>query len=345
MVNMVCQTLPLPIDDQEITTAPTAYHSLVKGLQAAATPEEFAGIRIVHALPSRFPVAKFPTSPPGTPSGAIGAYVANDQAGYFDQNIFSSAVRMVDRHDVFANEGKRSSIPSSPGFVAPAASIDVSLYERFIPPSTLQEFKDLFTVDAPSALVDRLRELSSTDGSLLLIYPTSAGSQSFKRHYLGPVIEPVLRNIIVSQQLSADLGYDVSEMEAANSLLPFEKLQFRLRDLLRQLNTPSRNSHTGHTRKSNGVYSIKYAAAETVHVSSEVWKHWWTQQETPRITAATAKYFRRAKHLPSGNISNNTALTREILEGVHKRRDDEDGFDVQRKEGIEVGVFVVIRGH
>merc|ERR1712000_476559 len=82
--------------------------------------------------------------------------------------------------------------------IAAPSSIHVSVLERYIPPTTAQEVNDFFTLSRRSYLADRLLELSSNNGTLLLVYPTRRRGSTFANRYVGPVIEPFLRQLYFS---------------------------------------------------------------------------------------------------------------------------------------------------
>ena len=137
-------------------------------------------INVFHAVQGRFNLADLPTSPPNTPGPPIGG------DDYFTQKVFDSAVAISD----YQNEA--SSLPKSPRSVVPPSSINVSIVERYIPPSSSNEFVNMFDPNGPSILIDRLVELSPNNGSLAFIYPTRTGALTFMKNYLHPILDPIL---------------------------------------------------------------------------------------------------------------------------------------------------------
>ena len=279
-------------------------------------------------------MAILPTSPPVTPAGAI-EFGSDD--GYFGiKNVIHNCVIMVDRHQPSGHPAFSPSLISVPATLSslavPPGTTHVSLYERFIPPRTSQEYIDLFNPREPSSLVDRLTELAS-NGSLIFIYPTKVGAKRFSSEYLGPVLNPVLRTLILIHGLSADLGTKLGAMESVNSLSSFDDLQRKLRRLLVKLNE---------TMAGNSPYSLVSGKAETVQIHRKVWEHWWVQQEAPRVKSIMADYFKRGYGLPTDSLVTSTGLAREVLEGVAKRGSS-PGEDMGEGNGIEVGVFVISR--
>ena len=294
-----------------------------------SSPSPF--ISITHAVPRRFPLTNLPTSPPGTPNVAVG----RDQEDYFSMNVFSSAVPLTDRYETTNKVVSEFSAPPSPCLAVPPASVDVALLERFIPPSTVQEYLDLFTHTGPSVLVDRLIELSNENGTLIFIYPTRAGAKTFNSKYLGPILDPILRTMVVIHSLSADVGISLGSMAVADHLQEFEIMKRKLTFLLRKLNR-------GSGQVSPAAYSLMYSSKEVVHVDRKVWADWYAQQETPRIRDVMTRYFQRAQRLPEQQGINSAVLVREIIDGISKRKYIE-GQEPGEKDGMEVGVFVIRR--
>ena len=288
-------------------------------------------IDITYAVPVKFNMNHIPNSPVTTPNiGASGA-------DYFSMNVFPKAVVAMDHHHAL-----NTSVPSSPHPVVAPSSISVSLLERFIPPSSTEEYLHLFAMDAPSVLVDRLVELSPRGGMLVFIYPTLQGATTFASKHLGPLLDPLLRNMVGLYKLSADFAYGVGKAAAVNQMLPYEKMLRKISYLLRQL---ERGVTAPHRPKPK--YKIVHSNPQMVPLERKEWTQWWVHQESERITKVVRSYFNKGLMLPnrmnaSGNIEDVTAsdLVREVCEGVKERPYAE--WDAAR-EGIEVGVFVVKR--
>ena len=300
---------------------PTAFSPIITGLQNIVGSNNGRYIEVTHAVPRKFDMARLPTSPVGTPN-------QDEAADYFSMMVYSKAVIAVDHHSASNN-----SYPSSPHPVVPPSSVGVSILERFIPPTTSAEYVDLFSTDGPSVLVDRLCELSPDGGSLIFVYPTSNGANTFTSKYLGPLLDPLLRTMVGIHSLSADLGADVGKMAVVDHMLSFEQMTRKLGTLLRKLN---RGSSLG---RSVPKYTLVQSRRETVQVDREVWKHWWVQQEAPRIREVMNRYFQRAVRLPQRDTTAGS-LVREILDGVESRAYAAHDAD---REGIEVGVFILKR--
>lgn len=324
MLNVLCHSQPCPLSDEAIPT-PSILSFVINSLQTKFESIPGRYIEVTHAVPIKFNMAWLLTSPVGTPNMAS----SGGSVDYFNMTVFSKAVIAVDHHD-----SSNSSVPSSPHPVVPPSSVGLALLERFIPPTTLQEYLDLFASDSPSVLVDRLVELSPDNGSLIFIYPTVTGAVSFASRYLGPLLDPLLRTMVGIHELTADLGAHVGKMAVVEHMIAFEKMAQKIRQLLRHMN---RGSQRGGAPPK---YVLVQSSKQTVQVERKAWTEWWMNQETPRIRDVMNRYFQRALKLPQSKEITAGSLVREILIGVENRAYAE--YDAPR-EGIEVGVFVIRR--
>lgn len=290
-------------------------------------------INVFHAIPGRFNLADLPTSPPATPGPPVGG------DDYFTQKIFDSAVSILDYQD------NTISLPRSPRPVVPPSSIDVSIVERYIPPSSSQEFAEMFDPNGSSILIDRLVELSPDKGSLLFIYPTREGAQTFMKEYLGPVLDPLLRSMVVVNGLSSDLCISLGNMRAAHQLLDHELLRQRISMLCGRLTQGNTMSQRFHGRRP--VFSLSYAATKSVKLTRAVWaKEWWIKQEKTRLKQSINDHFLESQ---PRRVSINefaappasaTVLLQQILDGVAGTpRQEHKVPDC----AIEVSVFVITR--
>ncbi|KAK7732205.1 hypothetical protein SLS57_001185 [Botryosphaeria dothidea] len=288
-------------------------------------PASTVWINVFHAVPGRFNMADLPTSPPSTPGPPVGG------DDYFTMKVFDSAVQVTD----YEGEVKAA---RSPRPVVPPGSVDVSIVERYIPPTSASEFAGLYsTSGSRSLLLDRLAELSPDHGTLLFIYPTRTGGRTFMNSYLGPVLDPILRSMHVVHDLSADLGSSLGHMAAVEHLHEFEEMQRRLDTFLHQLNS----GKTSERFKLGGSnFQIVYAKKQEARLARNVWaSDWWIKQEKPRVRSAVSKYFRLAHKLPPEDQVMPTNLIQEVLDGVAKKPYE---FG-EPKKGVEVGVFVIRR--
>ncbi|KAB2578794.1 Deacetylase complex subunit [Lasiodiplodia theobromae] len=318
-VRILSHALPCPSPKGQ------AFPQIIQALHQAIPPASTVWINVFHAVPGRFSMADLPTSPPSTPGPPVGG------EDYFTTKVFDSAVQVTD----YEGEVKAA---RSPRPVVPPGSVDVSIVERYIPPTSPSEFAGLYsTSGSRSLLLDRLAEISIDHGHLLFIYPTRTGGRAFMNSYLGPVLDPILRSMHVVHDLSADLGSSLGHMAAVEHLHEFEDMYRRLGTFLHHLN----NGRTSDRFKLAGShFSIVYAKKQEARLSREVWaSDWWIKQEKPRVRDAVSKYFRLAHKLPPEDRVMPTALIQELLDGV-AAKPYEFG---EPKKGVEVGVFVIRR--
>lgn len=316
IVVTLCHAQPCPLSTGN-EAGPNAFKPLIATLQTKLEPGQF--IEITYAVPPKFNMELLPQSPMATPNATSG------EGDYFSMNVFSKAVAAVD-HSTAIN----SSIPSSPRPVVPPSTVGITCLERFIPPSTAQEYADLFSIDRPSVLVDRLTELSPQGGSLIFIYPTHFGAATFTSKYINPLLDPLLRTMIQIHGLSADLGRDVGTMAAVPQMLAFEPMTRRVNTLLRKLGRLTQHPQ----------YTVVQCSKETVDLERDVWMEWWTHQETPRIKEVMKNYFKRGSRLPQSKEKTESALVWEILDKMKVRQYAPYDPPTER---IEVGVFVIKR--
>lgn len=280
-----------------------------------------AWINVFHAVPGRFTLSDLPKSPPSTPGPAVGG----DE--YFTSKIFDSAVAIPD----YQLDSKL--LPPSPRPVVPPGSVNVSIVERYIPPTNTNEYAEMFHLKGRSLLHDRLVELSPDNGMLLFIYPTRTGARSFMQHYLGPILDPLLRSITVVHDLSSGLGRSLGQMSSVDYLDEYERLQehvVRYCDLLSE----------GGSGDKKSVFTLVRASKEEAVLERSAWANdWWIKQEKPRIRETVNKYFRQVKKLPESEMTG-SHLIQEVLDGVANRKAE----DVRSESrGVEVGVFIIKR--
>lgn len=288
-------------------------------------------INVFHAIPGRFNLADIPTSPPSTPGPAVGG------EDYFTQKVFDSAVSISDYQE------DMSLLPRSPRPVVAPHSIDVSIVERYIPPSTSNEFTNMFDPNGPSILVDRLIELSPNNGTLLFIYPTRKGAQTFMRDYLGPILDPLLRTMVVVHGLSSDLSRTLGSMISVDQLFDYETLQRRMAALCTKLT--HRRTIAGRFYERQPRFSLTHASKQYVKLDRDAWaRDWWTKQEKPRIRDTLTRFTQDVQKMTSSGYSERavtpTELVQQLLDGVI-RKPYQHGQDPE--SGVEVSVFVINR--
>jgi hypothetical protein len=289
------------------------------------TATNTAWINVFHALPGRYTLSDLPKSPPSTPGPAVGG------DNYFTSKVFDSAVAIPD----YQLDSKL--LPPSPRPVVPPGSINISVVERYIPPTNTNEYAEMFALRGRSLLYDRLSELSVDNGVLFFIYPTRTGAKTFMQKYLGPIIEPLLRSVTVVHDLHSELGRSIGQMSSVDYLDEYDNLEQHVRSFCAKV-TEQANSQKNHADVPC-TYEVIHAAKEEVFPSRQAWADdWWIKQEKPRIRDAITKYFRKSKKLPTGELTG-PHLLQELIEGVSTRQYD-DGTPTQ---GLEIGVFIVQR--
>ncbi|KAF2438021.1 hypothetical protein P171DRAFT_372554 [Karstenula rhodostoma CBS 690.94] len=282
------------------------------------SPTNTAWINVFHAVPGRFTLSDLPKSPPSTPGPAVGG----DE--YFTSKVFDSAVAIPD----YQLDSKL--LPPSPRPVVPPGSVNISIVERYIPPTNTNEYAEMFQLKGRSLLHDRLVELSPNNGVLIFIYPTKTGARSFMQHYLGPILDPLLRSITVIHELSSELGKSLGQMSSVNYLDEYERLQDQVTRYCSRLSESDKNS----------VFTVASASKQEAVLERSAWANdWWIKQEKPRIRETVNKYFRQVKKLPESEMTG-SHLIQEVLDGVANRQVD----DIRSESiGVEIGVFIIKR--
>ncbi|KAL6707290.1 hypothetical protein ACN47E_004278 [Coniothyrium glycines] len=276
-------------------------------------------INVFHALPGRYTLSDLPKSPPSTPGPAVGG------DSYFTSKVFDSAVAIPD----YQLDSKL--LPPSPRPVVPPGSINVSVVERYIPPTNTNEFAEMFTFRGRSLLYDRLVELSRDNGILLFVYPTRTGARTFMKQYLGPILDPLLRTLTVVHDLHSELGRNLGQMSSVNYLDEYDSLESQVRRFCNALSLRPDSSGK------RAVYEVIHAAREQLVLERSAWADdWWIKQEKHRVREVITKYFRKSKRLPSNEMTG-AHLIQEVLEGVSNRECPTG----DPSAGVELGVFVV----
>ncbi|KAJ9658619.1 hypothetical protein H2201_007699 [Coniosporium apollinis] len=315
-VRILTHALPCPV------SAGHVFPTIINAIHDRIPPRSTVWINVLHAVPGRFNLADLPSSPPSTPGPAIGG------DDYFATKVFDSAVAVAD----YQSDGQ---VLSRPHPVVPPSTVDVSIVERYIPPTSVNEFADMFSSGARSILLDRLVELSHNDGTLVLIYPTLTGGRTFMVEYLGPILDPLLRAMTVVNELSADLGITLGSMSAVDHLLEFDQAKSKLERYLRHLTNHSSTLGKFHSKKAK--FELIHASNQEVKLERKVWAtEWWIKQEKARVRATVTKYFRLAHKLPTDSEIMPTHLIQEILDGVATKP-----CAMEPTKGVEVGVFVI----
>ncbi|TKA82562.1 hypothetical protein B0A55_01199 [Friedmanniomyces simplex] len=307
------------------------YPSIIGAIHETTPSSPTQWINVFHAIPGRFNLADLPTSPPATPGPPI---TGED---YFTQKTFDSAVPISDY------QGDLSALPRSPRPVVPPSSINISIVERYIPPTSPNEFVDMFNPNGPSILVDRLVELSPDNGCLTFIYPTKTGALTFMNEYLDPLISPLLRTMCVVHGLSSDLSRILGSMSAVDRLLEHAEMERHIGRLCATLTQRSTGMHRFHGRRA--AFALAYSARRRIPLSREVWaRDWWSKQEKPRVREVVTRYAQEAQKKSSNEHIERPATPAELIQHLLDRvvhAPYPEGMEPVN--GVEVGVFVIKR--
>nr|POE63081.1 hypothetical protein CFP56_03984 [Quercus suber] len=277
-----------------------------------STPQDHgAAIRVWYLIRKGVPCGDGPVSPPTTPR-------SNDVTeDYFSPKIYDFLARTPDY------QTDQPALRGTPNNVLPLASINVSVVERYIPPTNQNEARQLFDTHGLSTLVDRMTELSSNSGCLVFIYPTKTGGQTFMSQYLDPVLGPILRSTMVVNNLSADLSTSIGTMTAVSELPEYASLRYQMHDLCGRLSHV--NAAASRFRGVKARFDVVYEAVQTITLDRDAWTDWWTRQEKARIREVVTKYLHAAATTkrPSSDygqrLPHAAELSQQIMAAVESR--------------------------
>ncbi|KAI9807162.1 MAG: hypothetical protein M1825_005880 [Sarcosagium campestre] len=244
--------------------------------------------------------------------------------GYFAPMVFVNAVPVsevavkrqtappdLQSFDAWLEEQKSAPLPS-PNPVVPPFSQHVSILERYIPPPSTEEDQNIF---GASVLVDRLFELTPEGGSLLFIYPTKAGAESFARDYLGPVLAPLLRGLMSRYGVQRELCELLDKMSAIEFMLQYEELREKVENICARATKDMRQREADEETSQTSTISLVYSKATAIHLNPEAWKRWWVHQESDRVKRTIRNFYGRGFQPPAGLSQGE--LQRSILYGVN----------------------------
>ncbi|KAI2821388.1 hypothetical protein CBS115989_2866 [Aspergillus niger] len=317
-VKIVSQMLPYPRPADKsapVSTHDSVYCALVHAIQDRLRHGQSPYINITHAVPEQFSLSNLPSSPPPTPRSLFSG------EDYFNPPaVFSSAAVVSAYHDFRGPIQPKTTYSPMP--IVPPHTVHVSVLERYLPPSSPQEYKDMFSRYRPSFLVDRLSELSPDGGSLLSL----------------------LRQLVVVNELSTDIGRYLGKLSSVSHMEDFDTMRQNLSQLCCDLSSPS------------SQFSIVDARKGSAHLDRDLWTEWYIHQEKSRMKEVLSVYWQNGRRLPAtkavSNMSTNyiledkevtsAMLLGEILDGIRRRPYGEDS---EPRDGVELGVFVIRRTH
>ncbi|KAL8781293.1 MAG: hypothetical protein Q9213_006068 [Squamulea squamosa] len=334
-VRILYQAQPRPLPQDELGV-PSALTGVINALQA--TFEQFSATRyidVTYAVPGKYSFSQLPSSPVTTPNrpaatASMGDYFSMPKTVVYAKGTFAATYA-----EACQNLAGNPTNRGSPQTVVAPSTITISTLERFIPPATRQEYEDLFKIDQPSALVDRMSELKHDSGCLMFIYPTKQGASTFKHNYVGPILGPVLSTMIGVRSIPESVAEKINKLEAIDAMSRFDILGARINRLIKAMN-----------EKGNGTvhrFALATASKEKVHLRRGIWADWFLEQELPRFRQIVDDFYGRTpgRALPQVHNHDFTAagMVGEIIDGIKERPYDAG----EPQEGIEVGVFVIKR--
>lgn len=316
-VNVVAHVLPLPAEDA--SPHHDVFTSVIQAVQERFPSDNQPYITITHAVPNKFDLNSLPTSPPATPN------LFNSGGDYFSPSVFAHAA-VVPSYNNSASNRHGSSTTSSPTRIVPPSSIQMSIIERYIPPTSIRENKELFSTNGRSVLVDRLSEVSSNNGTLLFIYPTKTGAKTFSSRYLA-VLNPILMNVVNLNGLVFNLAEDIGNMLAIPEMDNFEGMKAKIQTVCERMSGASQ-------------FQIVHSGKGSVRLDEATWREWYIEQEHARIRDVLRAYWKQGRRLPGDTEVTDATIARSIIDGLRK---GVRGARPAAGVGVEVGVFVIRR--
>ncbi|RPA98522.1 hypothetical protein L873DRAFT_1032545 [Choiromyces venosus 120613-1] len=298
----------------------TALHTLTRNIRRRCSNEgtKRVYIHVSHAISPSIPLNRLPSTPPtngcvGSPGGFFGGgfdtspggYMGGGGGGYFAPTVFNSIVVAPESVPAAPSmSSHRSHTIPPPNPILPPFSLHMTLLERYIPPTSNAEDVSMFSTQS-SVILDRLHELSPHGGSLLFIYPTKTGAKHFDKQYLGPVLDPLLRKLMVLYMLREDLLWGIRNMAAIEKMNEFEGLRHRLGNFCSKF-SHAINDNSMWGKSSSGSQASRlqldsnypktrvrlvYSQKAMIQLNDNSWREWWSQQEQLRIREAVKRHF------------------------------------------------------
>ncbi|KAK6537658.1 hypothetical protein TWF694_011832 [Orbilia ellipsospora] len=293
-------------EDEGTTTALSAITSAIQKVHGTDTRRVY--IHVSHAISSNPSAPKLQSSnltgssvnSAATSAGSLvpSAFLTSPahERDFFSSTVFNSIVMAQDPVSYAIPPGFPVPILQrpSPNPALPPFSLHFSLLERYIPPSTPTADSAMFSPYS-SVLLDRVVELSPNGGSLLFIYPTKTGARQFLDRYLGKVLDPLLRRLMVLYRLRDDLLWGISRMAAVEQMQEFDELKDRLEHFCRRLSDKAKEDADEKRWMGPSFFfpnvSVVHAQKANVSLSQSSWREWWTFQESTRIRETVKNHF------------------------------------------------------
>ncbi|KAK6336654.1 hypothetical protein TWF718_009450 [Orbilia javanica] len=331
-------------DDEGTTSALNAITTAIQKVHGNDTRRVY--IHVSHAISSNPAAPKLQSTnltgssvnSAATSAGSLvpAAFLTSPphERDFFSSTIFNSIVMAQDPISYAVPPGFPAPVlhRPTPNPALPPFSLHFSLLERYIPPATPTADSAMFSPFS-SVLLDRVSELSPCGGSLLFVYPTKTGGRQFLDRYLGKVLDPLLRRLMVLHRLRADLLWEISRMVAVETMQEFDDLKERLEHFCRRLSEKAKDEGVDDKRYSGPSHcfpnvSVVHAQKVNISLSQSSWREWWTFQESNRIREIVKNHFTAPPQDPSESqgapevggpptvYSGPVDLAREILDGV-----------------------------
>ncbi|KAF3918682.1 hypothetical protein AA313_de0206530 [Arthrobotrys entomopaga] len=293
-------------EDEGTTTALSAITSALQKVHGTDTRRVY--IHVSHAISSNPSAPKLQSTnltgssvnSAATSAGSLvpSAFLTSPahERDFFSSTVFNSIVMAQDPISYAIPPGFPVPILQrpSPNPALPPFSLHFSLLERYIPPSTPTADSAMFSPYS-SVLLDRVVELSPNGGSLLFIYPTKTGARQFLDRYLGKVLDPLLRRLMVLYRLRDDLLWGISRMAAVEQMQEFDELKDRLEHFCRRLSDKAKEDADEKRWMGPSLFfpnvSVVHAQKANVCLSQSSWREWWTFQESTRIRETVKNHF------------------------------------------------------
>jgi len=163
------------------------------------------------------------------------------------------------------------------------------------------------------------------------------------REYLSPILDPLLRSMVVTHGFSSDLCLSLGAMPAANSLLEHSDLERRTKLLCTRLTQRSSQIERFHGRRAR--FELVYSQTQKVELSRRVWaKDWWTRQEKMHVTEVVTKAAQEAQTKSSNRHIDRPPTATELWQQLMKDVETRPYNESQKpRNGVEVAVFVIKR--
>lgn len=289
----------------------------------------------VRAVRQGLSLEDFPKSPPVTPSfsNRESYFEVQDTPQTGHQNMFTNLARVPVYHEVAANAQIHATTTQRNVM---AAKADLIVLERYIPPVSTTEAEDFFNAASDrSYLADRLNELSIGGGSLLLVYPTQRGSQTFQKKFVAPIIDPIVLGMTITRGLTAAVAESIATMTSVEATMDIKEMEEKISQLCDMV--AARSS----SRLPANEFVIAHSETSEVPLDRDSWVSWFVEQEQPRIKDALIQYHKQGGRMPEVAVPNKeitaNVIAREIVEGFQKSTTEAGNVP------IEVGVFVIRR--